>query len=214
MKSVKLTEKSVMDQTNADRPAVRPKAILFDMDGTLTEPVLDFREIKRAMGVGPGPILESLAVMDAARRKEAEAILHHYEDQAAQESTLNPGCDELIAWVRTQKLRTALITRNSRKSVASVLAKHGLDFEVLITREDGKFKPDPEPLLLACRKLGVDPSEAWMVGDGNHDCAAGAAAGIRTVWISHNRERDFPDVPWRTVAGLPELLKLLCDCPA
>src|SRR4051794_7726738 len=128
MKSVKLTEKSVMDQTNPNhpdgRPTCRPKAILFDMDGTLTEPMLDFPEIKRAMGVGPGPILESLATMEATRRVEAEAILHQYEEHAAKESTLNPGCDDLIAWVTQQKLRTALITRNSRKSVASVLAKH------------------------------------------------------------------------------------------
>jgi FMN phosphatase YigB (HAD superfamily) len=51
-----------------------------------------------------------------------------------------------------------------------------------------------------------------MVGDGVYDVAAGNAAGVRTVWISHGREREFDHVPWRTVRDLPELLTLLCGC--
>ena len=182
------------------------------MDGTLTTPMLDFPQIKEAMGIGKQPILEALAAMDAQRRCEAEAVLHAYEERAALDSTLNVGCDELIVWVRQAKLRTALITRNSRKSVAAVLSKHGLSFELLITREDGKFKPDPQPLRYACETLGVDASEAWMVGDGTYDVQAGNAAGIRTVWISHGRDREFPDEPWRTVRDLGELLGLLRSC--
>ena len=197
-----------------DEAIARPLALLFDMDGTLTEPMLDFPQIKAAMGIGTQPILEALAAMDDMRRREAETVLHEYEERAARESVLNIGCDELIAWVTAAKLRTALITRNSRKSVAVVLAKHGLNFEVLITREDGKFKPDPQPLRLACEKLGVTASQAWMIGDGSYDCAAGNAAGIRTVWISHGRQREFADVPWRTVRDLPELLALLKRCGA
>ena len=189
-----------------------PRALLFDMDGTLTQPMLDFPRIKADIGIGTQPILEALAAMDESRRCVAEAVLHAHEERAARDSELNPGCDELIAWVGARKLRTAIITRNSRKSVAVVLEKHGLEFEVLITREDGKFKPHPTPLLMACEKLGIDPSEAWMIGDGSYDCAAGNAAGIKTVWISHGRVREFPDEPWRTVADLSELLTLLRSC--
>jgi phosphoglycolate phosphatase len=139
-------------------------------------------------------------------------VLHRYEELAASGSVLNPGCDELIAWVRARKLPTALITRNSRKSAARVLARHGLSFDVLITREDGKFKPDPAPLLLACERLGVAPADAWMIGDGSHDVHAALAAGVPVVWISHGRDRDFAGVPWRSVRGLAELLDLLQRC--
>ena len=45
-----------------------PRAILFDMDGTLTEPMLDFPRIRADMGIAQGPILESLAQMDEPRR--------------------------------------------------------------------------------------------------------------------------------------------------
>jgi HAD superfamily hydrolase (TIGR01509 family) len=189
----------------------RPRAILFDMDGTITEPMLDFPRIKAAMGIGRRPILEALAEMDCDARAAAEAILHEHEEQAAGASQLNAGCACLIEWVRSARLRTALITRNSRRSVKSVLAKHGLSFEVLITREDGKFKPHPEPLHVACQRLGVRVDEAWMVGDGVYDVAAGNAAGVRTVWVSHGRQREFEPVPWRTVNDLSELLTFLLN---
>src|SRR4051812_42892119 len=149
------------------------------MDGTLTEPMLDFPKIKAAMGIGNQPILEALAEMDPEARRAAEVVLHEHEEHAAQQSKLNAGCDDVIAWIRSARLRTALITRNSRRSADFVLEKHGLRFDVLITREIGKFKPDPEPLLIACERLGVEPADAWMVGDGSYDVQAGNAAGIR-----------------------------------
>ena len=180
------------------------------MDGTLTEPYLDFEAIRREMGVAPGgSLLEAIAAMPAAQRAAAEAVLHRHEETAATNSTLNPGCDELIAWVRQQDLATALITRNSRLSAACVLERHGLAFDVLITRDDGKFKPDPDPLLLACERLGVPPAAAWMIGDGSHDIIAGRAAGVPTVWISHGRSREFDAEPGQTVRDLHELLRLL-----
>jgi HAD superfamily hydrolase (TIGR01509 family) len=189
-----------------------PRALLFDMDGTLTEPAFDFPAIKAAMGIPvTRPILESLAEMSPNDRAAAETILHQYEDRAAAESKLNHGCDRLIEWIVERKFKTALITRNSRKSVRSVLERHGLAFDLLLTREcaNGKYKPDPTPLLIACERLGVSPDEAWMIGDSHHDVDAGVAAGIRTVWISHGQPRTFGNEPWREVRGLPELLDLL-----
>ena len=183
--------------------------MLFDMDGTLTTPKLDFFLIKREMGIGDGPILEALAEMDAEARRAAEAVLLRHEERAAAESCLNGGCRELMDWIRGRGVRTALITRNSRLSVKTVLARHALSIDVLIAREDAAPKPDPEPLLMACRRLGVRESEAWMVGDGQYDVEAGLAAGVRTVWVSHGRERWFGAEPWRTVADIFALLDLL-----
>jgi HAD superfamily hydrolase (TIGR01509 family) len=191
-------------------PAVSlPRALLFDMDGTLTAPMLDFPRIKAEMGIGNRPILEALAEMDAAARQSAEAVLLRHEERAASQSCLNPGCRELLQSVHGRGIRAALITRNSRSSVRTVLALHELSMEVLVTREDAAPKPDPEPLRLACRKLGVAEADAWMVGDGQYDVEAGLAAGIKTVWVSHGRDRTFAAHPWRTVRDLCELAELL-----
>lgn len=191
-------------------PPILPRAVLFDMDGTLTEPLLDFPAIKRAMGIGPGPILEALSRMTGPARAQAEAILHRFEDEAAAASTLNRGCTQLLDRLAQRQVLTALITRNRRSSVQTVLTRHRLKIEVVIAREDAEPKPSPQPLWLACRKLGVDPTAAWMVGDGYHDIEAAAAAGIRSVWISHGRPRDFAAVPDAVVNDLLELAALLC----
>jgi HAD superfamily hydrolase (TIGR01549 family) len=190
-------------------PSHLPRAVLFDMDGTLTEPLLDFTLIKREMGIGDVPILEALARLPEPARAEAVAVLMRHEDHAAENSTLNPGCTELLRWLDEAAVRVALVTRNSRRSVEVVMRRHALPFDVLVTRDDCVYKPSPDPLLLACRRLEVGPPDAWMVGDGSHDVQAGIAASIRTVWVSHGRQRDFPEEPWRVVRDLVELLGLL-----
>jgi HAD superfamily hydrolase (TIGR01509 family) len=189
-----------------------PRAILFDMDGTITEPMLDFARIKAEMGIGRRPILEALAEMSAEERKVAEAVLHRHEEEAAAKSVLNSGCHEMLQWLERHRVGMAVITRNSRISVQTVCLKHGLDFGVLITREDGKFKPDPAPLLEACRRLNVAKEDVWMVGDGQYDVEAGLAAGITTVWVSHGQIKPFGAEPWRVVQGLQELTVMLKDC--
>lgn len=186
-----------------------PAGILFDMDGTLTEPLLDFPMIKSEMGIRNQSILEALADMNEADRHAAETILHRHEESAAARSTLNPGCRELLDWLGEMNLATALITRNSRASVLTVLSRHELQLRLLITRDDAPPKPDPAPLLLACREMGLPTSAVWMVGDGVYDVEAGNATGIRTVWISHGRNRSFEARPDCQVMDLHELLRLL-----
>ena len=189
-----------------------PRAVLFDMDGTLTEPMLDFPRIKAEMGIGERPILEALAEMPPAERARAETVLLRHEEDAAAGSTLNPGCREVLDWLATRGVRSALITRNSRQSVRTVVERHGLLIDFMVSRADARPKPHPEPLHLACERLGVRPGEAWMVGDGQYDVEAGLAAGVPTVWVSHGRPRPFAAVPGRTVESLHELAELLRSC--
>jgi HAD superfamily hydrolase (TIGR01509 family) len=190
----------------------RPKALLFDMDGTLTRPMLDFAKIKTEMGIGSRPILEAIAEMNPSAREGAEAILRRHEDEAARNSELNDGCRELLAWIAAKPIPTALITRNSRRSVEIVLHRHGLQFDTVISREDGRHKPHPDPLLLACEKFNVAIHDAWMIGDGLYDIEAGVAAGCRTIWLSHGKPKAFEAMPWRTVSGLIELTAVLREC--
>ena len=204
-----LYSRAVHLMTGSAKTSVLPRTILFDMDGTLLVPDLDYPRIKAEMGIGPGPILESLSQLDDARRREAEAVLHRIEETSAQNSRLNDGCLDLLTWLAANALSTALITRNSRLSAQTVFRRHQLSMNIIITREDGPFKPSPIPLELACRRLGVKHDEAWMVGDGQHDIEAARAAGIRAVWISHGKPRTFDAQPWLTVADLPELTMIL-----
>lgn len=193
-----------------------PNAILFDMDGTLTAPTLDFPRIKAEMGIGNQPILEALAGMNATQRQVAEAVLHRHEETAARNCALNAGCTELLACLAERQIAVALITRNSRRSVQTVLQRHRLVIDIQITREDGPHKPDPAPLRMAIERLRRTHSQisldsVWMVGDGKYDIEAALAAGVKSVWISHGRQRDFPAEPWRAVTDLLELRELVTN---
>jgi HAD superfamily hydrolase (TIGR01549 family) len=191
------------------KTSVLPRAILFDMDGTLTQPVLDFALIKLEMAIGPGPILENLRALEGSRKREAEAVLHRHEKAAAENSELNDGCTELLSWLAENGLATGLVTRNSPLSAETVLRRHGLAMSVIITREELPFKPSPAPLRLACDRLGIGLEDTWMVGDGQHDIEAACAAGMRSVWISHGKKRTFEAEPWAVVADLRELNLIL-----
>ena len=131
-----------------------PKAILFDMDGTITEPMLDFPTIKREMGIGNRPILEALAEMSTEERQRAEAVLHRHEENAAANSTLNAGCKEMLAWLHRHSIAVAVITRNSRLSTDRVIERHRLAIEVTVTREDAP--PKPESIRISAGRDGRD----------------------------------------------------------
>jgi len=186
-----------------------PRGLLLDMDGTITEPMLDFPQIKREMGIGTQPILEAMTRMSPTNRATAEAILARHEQHAAENSRLSEGCVAFLQWIRDAGLKSALVTRNTRASVTTVLEKHRLSFDALITRDDAPYKPDPAPLHLACQRLHLQPDEVWMIGDGQYDIEAGDRAGIKTIWISHGQSRPSTTSPWREVRNLVELVRSL-----
>lgn len=84
---------------------------------------------------------------------------------------------------------------------------------VVIEGEFGKGKPEPEVFQHAMATVGVDPGEAWMVGDNLYaDIGGGRAAGLHTNWIHRDRVQFREDLgvePHRRIAHLDELLASL-----
>ena len=172
-------------------PASDVHAVIFDLDGTITVPVLDFDAIRREIGVS-GLLLEEIEKLDETGRQRAVAIIERHERAAAENSQLHDGVDELLALIEGSKCRTGLVTRNSRVSVDLVALRHDLRFDTIVTRDDAPIKPSPEPLWLACRHLAVPPEQALWIGDGFIDRDTGLAAGIRTIIVG--RSEDVPGV--------------------
>jgi HAD superfamily hydrolase (TIGR01509 family) len=158
--------------------------ILFDMDGVVVRQRLDFPAIKREIfGDTDGFILERMAELSPAARARAEAILERHETAAAVEAEPMDGILPFMAWMDARGLRRGIVTRNSRKSVDVVLTRLGLRFDAVVTREDAPPKPAPDPVLLACRRMGLPTSEVLFVGDFKFDMLAGRRAGVRTVLL-------------------------------
>ena len=128
------------------------KAFIFDLDGTLTIPQLDFASIRTEMGITEGPILEELERLDPAQAEAARKVLEAHEEKAATTSTLQPGARELLDELRKRKIPTAILTRNSRRSLDTVIKKHRLEVNETLSREEAPVKPSPEPVLLLCRR--------------------------------------------------------------
>ena len=170
---------------NAERVIAGPVGgILFDMDGVVVRQRLDFLAIKREIfGTTDGYILERMADLAPPERARAEAILERHETAAAAEAEPMDGIVPFLAWMEARDLRRGLVTRNSRKSVDMVLDRLGLRFDAVVTREDAPPKPAPEPVWLACRRLGLSPSDVLFVGDFEFDMLAGRRAGVRTVLL-------------------------------
>jgi HAD superfamily hydrolase (TIGR01509 family) len=158
--------------------------ILFDMDGVVVRQRMDFPAIKREIfGDTHGLILERMAELPQSERARAEAILERHETVAAAAAEPMDGILPFLQWMDARGLRRGLVTRNSRKSVDLVLARLSLCFDAVVTREDAPPKPAPEPVWLACRRMGLAPSEALFVGDFELDMLAGRRAGVRTVLL-------------------------------
>ena len=186
------------------------RAILFDLDGTLTEPALDFDSIRREAGAPDGvPVLEYIEGLDEAGASRVTAILERHEKEAARRSRLNAGAGEILALVADLGLRVAIITRNSRRSVEAFLARHGMAVDAVVAREDASPKPSPEPVRVACRAIGVSPEETIMVGDYLFDMQSGRAAGAKTAHVAgaHPLPDDF-DVDYR-LRSLHELAPIV-----
>lgn len=159
------------------------RLVIFDMDGTLTRPYLRFDEIREEIGLDSEPLLEAVRELPSADRARAEAILARHEAEAAAASELQDGARDVVSAIRESGMSVALMTRNSRRSVAVVLERHGLDFDRVWTRDDGAMKPSPEPIYSICRSMGVLSKNAWSVGDYLYDIVCGKAAGSTTVLL-------------------------------
>lgn len=160
------------------------QAVIFDLDGTLTQPVLDFDRIRSDIGLPAGTdILESIAAMNPDARSRAEQILLDHENNAAQNSTLNHGAKEILDILHRRKLPVGLLTRNQRRNAQLVAAAHDLHFDAIVDRDDGPVKPDGFGVRFLCERFGVLPHRTLVVGDFRHDLQSAKNAGAIAVLI-------------------------------
>lgn len=185
-------------------------AVIFDLDGTLTRPYLDFDLIRAEIGIKSGPILEAIAAMPHTAQAAAREILLRHEWEAARNVELHEGAVEAVTRCRESGLRTALLTRNTRPIVKHIINAHGFVFDAIRTREDGAIKPSPEPVYSICEELDADPRQSWVVGDYLFDLQSGRSAGTGTVLMIGDAELpDFASLADHVIRRLHELAAIV-----
>jgi HAD superfamily hydrolase (TIGR01509 family) len=165
------------------------RAVIFDVDGTITKPFFDFDDIREEMGLerDSGPVLESMEKMTPQQRQRAEEILHFHEQRAVTESSLNAGARETLEALKEAGIGIGILTRNRRSNALAIAEKHNLKFDVVVDREDGPVKPDAFGVLQICRHFGVEPQETLMVGDYLFDLLCAKAAGAVAVLLANSK---------------------------
>jgi len=168
------------------------KAVIFDLDGTITQPYFDFDAIREEMGLArdSGPVLEAMEKMTAAQRRRAEEILHFHEQKAVTESALNAGAKQTLSALRQAGIRIGVLTRNKRSNALAIARKHNLRFDTIVDREDGPVKPDAFGVLRICEQFGVRPEETLLVGDYLFDLLCAKAAGAVAVLLVNNKQAE------------------------
>jgi HAD superfamily hydrolase (TIGR01662 family) len=160
-------------------------AVLFDMDGTLTVPMLDFVKIKQAIGCPQEvPILEWMQTQPADVQARVEAQLIEFEIDAARSAVPADGAVETVAWLRRHGYHVGIVTRNCMQAVAVTLERCGLTIECLWTREDRPHKPSGQAVVGLCKRMNVDPKRSVMVGDYKFDLEAAREAGAAAVLLA------------------------------
>jgi len=188
------------------------RAVIFDLDGTITQPYFDFDAIREEIGLArdSGPVLESMEKMTPAQRQRAERILHRHEQKAVTQSKLNSGARETLSALRAAGVRIGVLTRNQRSNALAIAGKHKIQFDAVIGREDGPVKPDAFGVLQLCRQFGVKPAETLLVGDYLFDLLCAKAAGAVAVLLAnHDRADEFAehaDFCVRNIRGLLDII--------
>ncbi len=181
------------------------RAVLFDMDGTLTDSEklwsIALTEVAAELGgeisaatrsamVGL-PMRPSVDLIHAevGVRRDWRVTASELSERAAEhyqrDMPWRPGAAELLAAVRAAELRTALVTATERPLVNIVLETLGRNnFDVVITGDDvSDGKPHAEPYLTALQALGVPVANAIAVEDSPLGTTSAIAAGLTVLVV-------------------------------
>jgi phosphoglycolate phosphatase/pyrophosphatase PpaX len=191
------------DSATTDRSTAAPRALIFDVDGTLIDtwhlyleayrralaPFLDRSPSdEEIIARQPGSERHFLASwvgaeqVDACheRMREEYAALH-----ATHGEGLYEGVHEMLAALRSAGLTLGVVTGKGRVAWEVTDRELALgDFATVVTDDDVEQpKPDPGGLLAAAEALGIAAADAVYVGDSVSDMRAGRAAGMRIAAV-------------------------------
>jgi len=183
----------------------QPKAVLWDMDGTLIDSEPHWLRSERELAAlhdadwteEDGKSLVGLNLKESSRifREKTgtplssdEVIQHWTESVKAglnKEIIWRPGAKELLIELRRTGIKTALVTMSLRSMALQVVEAMGFDaFDVVVAGDDVVHgKPHAEPYLKAAHLLGVEPADCVAFEDSISGILSAEAAGTKAVGI-------------------------------
>ena len=206
------------------------KAVLFDLDGTLLDSAPDLiaslNHLRAGLGLAALPVddLRHFASRGAVGLIKAgmppcddetlaswrEDFLSHYQDNSFIHSRPFDGVELLLEELQDRSIPWGIVTNKMEFLSVPILEKMGwiTSVSALICGETiSSSRPDPEPVLEACRQVGVAPENALVVGDDLRDVEAGKRAGCSTAFALYgysDKESRFGVTASTTVINSPQ----------
>jgi phosphoglycolate phosphatase len=212
---ITLVQKQIIGMTpTAHIPNIQ--ASLIDLDGTLIDTLPDFAVALNAMltdlalpkisthwiaqtvGKGSEHLIRSLLTHVGAADQFDEGwqrYQHHYGRINGEHARLFPGVLNGLQHMQARGWRLICVTNKPDIFVPSLLQKMGIaDFfeHAFGGNAFAKRKPDPLPLLEACKRLGTAPEHTLMIGDSRNDAQAAHAAGCPVVLVTYGYNHGEP----------------------
>lgn len=187
---------------------------IFDMDGTLSIPILDFKKIRIELGL---PLhLDILTAIDEKPAQEAHVLhkrLREIEKESAHRTKAQPGVKSFLDTLQSRGVTMGIVTRNNREVTMITLETMGLkdyfsDTHIL-TREFTPAKPHGAPILHFLNMWQALPEEAVIIGDYKHDMESGIAAGVHRIFFDSKRSAEWNHLAELSVRSWNELGNLL-----
>ncbi len=195
-----------------------PRAVLFDLDGTLLDTIGDLAEAANRMlaelgrpvrtqdeihsfvGKGiPNLVRRCLTENAQAGEDEIEAAVavfrRHYHLVNGVSTRIYPGVLETISVLRARSIKLAVVTNKAEAFTLPLLDRMGMagHFDTVVSGDTLPVKkPDPAVLHLACERLGVRATDALMIGDSANDALAAQGAGMPVLLVTYGYSEGRP----------------------
>ncbi|MBY4677989.1 HAD family hydrolase [Marinobacterium arenosum] len=187
---------------------------IFDLDGTLTRPVLDFQHIRSELGIAPSQdILATIAATPEPRRSQLAERLDQLERHYAALAEPAQGVLHLLVHLQNRGARLGILTRNTRavalSSLQAIGAAHFFEPDAVLGRDEVRPKPDPHGIEHLLARWQCRAHQAVMVGDFRYDLEVGRAAGTATVHVARQEADLWPELTDLRVDSLTQLLDLM-----
>lgn len=207
------------------------EAVIFDVDGVLIQSdealyrvyaacLKEFgfgtrsrREILRFVGLAAPDWLRGLIPNTSEEKiKEmggwiSEAYAERYLPEYAKAT---PSAKQTLEALKNHGVLTAVVTNQLKNEFRASEEKIGFhDFDAVVCgRQVEKPKPAPDALLKALELLKCPKENALYVGDSRVDCECGEAAGVKTVLLENQRNKELKCNKIPSLVLLPQLAAL------
>jgi len=212
------------------------KAVIFDLDGTLLHTIPDITDninlmldkfgyarvsesdVRRFVGCGARNLVKKCLPADTTEQQLDERLAYYNEIYTAcgsPKTALFEGIDQVLREIKARGYKIAILTNKPQQTTDRVYCEYLSEFVFdAVVGQSGtvKCKPNPKATFDILSELGVQPQDAYFVGDGETDVETAKNAGTKSIavlWGYRDKEQ-LEKVGATVFASTPkDLLKLI-----